>query len=141
MQPYLDRDTEVFGQGVFICPASPRGTNTIDGYSKPFTYSMNYQFSGDREFKMTEMDSPADTIFMTDTDGWDSCLYPDEHSRGNVLYRHSGGSEDSGFFLLGGQKINRSRDGFGTANSAFFDGHVETIKRAPIRLFSLRKVN
>ena len=72
-----------------------------------------------------------------------SCLYPDETDSGsnigsgNVLYRHNGGTEKSSFYKQGG---GGTRKGWGIANSNYFDGHSEILKkRAPEELFRLKK--
>ena len=56
-------------------------------------------------FKLSSLDDPTGTIFVADIDGYNSCLYPDENDNGgkinsgNVLYRHSGGTEKSSFYM------------------------------------------
>jgi len=104
---------------------------------------MNSQFQGDRTFKMTDIQSPSGTIFTADIDGYNSCLYPDETDsgsnmgNGNVLYRHNGGTEKSSFYKQGG---GGTRKDWGIANSNYFDGHSEILKkRAPEELFRLKK--
>ena len=141
IQPYLGKEAKVMGTGVFICPSSVKGKDYKD-WRDVYTYAMNKNFQGNRTFKMVEIQSPSETIFAADIDGFNACLYPDENDSGNpigggnVLYRHKGGSENSSFYKTGGT----SRKGFGTANSNFFDGHADVLKqRAPDRLFRLQK--
>jgi len=74
------------------------------------------------------------TLLYADTDGWDACLYPD--GGGNVCYRHSGGNEKSSETDRGiaGQKRPKGR-----AVAVFVDTHVELIKKAPKRIFTLER--
>ena len=141
IQPYLGKEATVMGTGVFICPASVKDKAYGD-WRDVYTYAMNKNFQGSRTFKMAQIQSPSETIFAADIDGYNACLYPDENDNGspigggNVLYRHRGGTEKSSFYKSGGT----SRKGFGTANSNYFDGHADILKqRAPDRLFRLKK--
>ncbi len=140
IQPYLGKEAKVMGTGVFICPSSVKD-KAYDDWRDVYTYAMNKNFQG-RTFKMVEIQSPSETIFAADIDGFNACLYPDETDsgspigRGNVLYRHMGGTEKSSFYKSGGT----SRKDFGSANSNYFDGHADILKqRAPDRLFRLKK--
>ena len=80
-------------------------------------------------FKLSSLDDPTGTIFVADIDGYNSCLYPDENDNGgkinsgNVLYRHSGGTEKSSFYMGAS-----SRAQFGTANSNYFDGTIANVR-------------
>ena len=156
IQPYLGKEAKVMGTGVFICPSSVKGKPYGD-WRDVYTYAMNKNFQGNRTFKMAEIQSPSETIFAADIDAvsyqaqsavlaivlrYNACLFPDETDRGssisggNVLYRHSGGNENSSFYKSG----SLSRKGFGSANSNYFDGHADILKeRAPDRLFRMKK--
>ncbi|MDP7051678.1 MAG: DUF1559 domain-containing protein [Verrucomicrobiota bacterium] len=140
IQPYLGKTVKDFGEGVFICPGTSKRKRTND-WKDVYNYAMNSKFQGSRTFKMSEIQSPTETIFVADIDGFNACLYPDENDSGgtlrggNVLYRHSGGTEKSSFYM---GASNRSK--FGTASSNYFDGHSEPLKkRAPEELFRLKK--
>ena len=138
------------GTGVFTCPSSRKGDPYVDSKKAKSdwrvvyqnTYAMNKNFAGNRKFKMAEIQSPSETIFAADIDGYNACLYPDETDSGspigggNVLYRHRGGNENSSFYKSG----STSRKDFGSANSNYFDGHADILKeRAPDRLFRMKK--
>jgi len=140
IQPYLGKSVKDFGMGVFICPGTSKRKRTND-WKDVYNYAMNSKFQGNRTFKMSEIQSPTETIFVADIDGFNACLYPDENDSGgtirsgNVLYRHSGGTEKSSFYM---GASNRSK--FGTASSNYFDGHSEPLKqRAPEELFRIKK--
>ena len=140
IQPYLGKTVKDFGMGVFICPGTSKRKRTND-WKDVYNYAMNSKFQGSRTFKMSEIQSPTETIFVADIDGFNACLYPDENDNGgtirsgNVLYRHSGGTEKSSFYM---GASNRSK--FGTASSNYFDGHSEPLKqRAPEELFRIKK--
>jgi len=141
IQPYLGKEAKVMGTGVFICPSSVKGKPYGD-WRDVYTYAMNKNFQGNRTFKMVEVQSPSETIFAADIDGYNACLYPDETDSGgpigggNVLYRHRGGNENSSFYKTG----STSRKDLGSANSNYFDGHADILKeRAPDRLFRMKK--
>ena len=140
IQPYLGKEAKVMGTGVFICPSSIKGEEYGD-WRDVYTYAMNKNFQGNVAFKMSQIQSPSETIFAADIDGFNACLYPDENDNGgiirggNVLYRHSGGTEKSSFY-----KGASNRSKFGSANSNYFDGHSDALKkRAPDELFRLKK--
>jgi hypothetical protein len=61
-------------------------------------------------------------------------LYPD--GNGNVCYRHSGGNDRSADTDRGitGQKRAKGR-----ALAVFADTHVELLRKAPARLFTLER--
>ena len=134
LQPYVGKKTNVLGGGVFICPADPQG-----GEWGFLTYAQNKEINSGREdIGMRHILDPVGTIMFGDTDGWDSCLYSDTDSTGNVLYRHSGGSKWST------KTVRATRRGvrtiiFGRANGVFVDGHVELLRKAPDRLFTLKQ--
>ena len=142
IQPYLGKEADVLGKGVFICPGSVKRKKYND-WRDDYTYAMNHNFQGaNKTFKMSQIKSPSGTILAADIDGFNAALYPDESDNGtpmaggNVLYRHGGGNEKSSFYMSG----STSRKDFGTANSNFFDGHAELLKqRAPVELFRLTK--
>ena len=87
---------------------------------------------------MSQVKSPSGTILAADIDGFNAALYPDENDNGspmaggNVPYRHGGGNEKSSFYMSG----STSRKDFGTANSNYFDGHAELLKRSTGRAVS-----
>jgi len=152
IQPYLGKKAKDMGKGVFICPSSVKGEAYGD-WRDDYTYAMNKNFQGEnRTFNMSQIQSPSETIFTADIDGYNAALYPDENdngtpiSGGNVLYRHGGGTETSSFYVQK-KDFNKSPSEsllnsvpFGTANSNYFDGHSDIIKqRAPDRLFRLQK--
>ncbi|MFL3666426.1 MAG: hypothetical protein ACJ06V_07570, partial [Verrucomicrobiota bacterium] len=150
IQPYLGKEAKVMGTGVFICPGTSKRKRTKD-YKDNYNYAMNSKFNASSKwavppkgtFKMSVLEDPSGTIFVADIDGFNSCLYPDETDTGsnitdplgNVLYRHSGGTEKSSFYMGA-----RSRAEFGSASSNYFDGHSEPLKkRAPEDLFRIKK--
>lgn len=142
IQPYLGKTVKDFGMGVFICPATAKRKKQ-NNWTDVYTYAMNSKFQGNRTYKMVDVQSPSETIFTADIDGYNSCLYPDETDSGsnigsgNVLYRHNGGTEESSFYKQGG---GGTRKDWGIANSNYFDGHSEILKkRAPEELFRLKK--
>ena len=158
IQPYLGKEAKVLGTGVFICPGTSKRKRTKD-YKDNYNYAMNSKFNASSKwavppkgtFKMSVLEDPSGTIFVADIDGFDSCLYPDENDTGsptggNVLYRHYGGTEYSSFYIQK-QKYQKSPSEslrhsvpFGNANSNYFDGHSEPLKkRAPEELFRLKK--
>ena len=159
IQPYLGKEMEVFGMGVFICPGAAKRTVTAENTSAVYNYAMNAKFSSNSPwatkpngtFKISSIENPSGTIFSADIDGYNSCLYPDENDEGkpidgNVMYRHGGGAEESSFYIQK-KKYNkppseRLRDSvpFGQASSNYFDGHSELLKkRAPEELFRIKK--
>jgi prepilin-type N-terminal cleavage/methylation domain-containing protein/prepilin-type processing-associated H-X9-DG protein len=138
LQPYMGRKANLSGEGVFICPAAKQG-----GFWGFLAYAMNGRINvGTDKIKMSSVVDPVQTINFADTDGWDAALYSDDDATGNVLYRHSGGSEFSTKTIR--QQPTRGgrpprNPAYGVANASFFDGHVETIKAAPRRLFTLAR--
>ena len=92
IQPYLGKTVKDFGMGVFICPATSKRKKQ-NNWTDDYTYAMNSKFQGNRTFKMADIQSPSETIFTADIDGYNSCLYPDETDSGsnigsgNVLYK------------------------------------------------------
>lgn len=133
LQPYVGKKTNVLGGGVFICPSDPQG-----GEWGFLTYAQNKEINqGRQDIGMRQVQDPVGTIMFGDTDGWDACLYSDTDSTGNVLYRHSGGTKWST------RTVRATRRGvrnivFGRANAVFLDGHIELLKKAPDRLFTLK---
>ena len=150
IQPYLGKEVKKMGYGVFICPGTSKRKRTGD-WKDIYNYAMNSKFQASSKwatprkgtFKLSVLENPSGTIFVADIDGFNSCLYPDETDTGsnitdplgNVLYRHSGGTEKSSFYMGA-----RSRAEFGSASSNYFDGHSEPLKkRAPEDLFRIKK--
>lgn len=145
LQPFLGRKTNVSGMGVFICPSSIQraqpgeqaGKNAMreGGFWGFLSYAQNHQInSGRKDIGSKNVKDVTGTILYGDTDGWDACLYPD--GGGNVCYRHSGGNEKSTETDRGitGQKRPKGR-----ANGVFADTHVELLRKAPARLFTLER--
>jgi len=100
-------------------------------------YAQNcYINDGRKDVGSRHVQEPSETVLFADTDGWDSCLYPDGDASANVCYRHSGGNERSSTVDRGvkGQKGKKGR-----ANLAFVDGHVELRRDAPKPLFTLER--
>ena len=146
LQPYLGKSATRAGGGVFICPSSMQRARAEEaikagtrggGFWGWLTYAQNSRINlgqtnqGSRSFA-----DPANTIVYADTDGWDACLYPDgDDSVANVCYRHSGGNDRS----AGKQRVtNDARKGKFRANAVFADSHVELLRKAPLRLFTLQ---
>jgi prepilin-type processing-associated H-X9-DG protein len=99
------------------------------------TYAQNSQINnGRRDIGSREVKDVPGTLLFADTDGWDSCLYPDSETGANVCYRHSGGNEKSTETDRG---VSGQKKGKGRANGVFVDTHVETRRAAPKRLFTL----
>ena len=144
LQPYLGKKTNVSGGGVFICPSSiqkaqkdeNRGSGLREGGFWGFlAYAQNGHINnGRKDIGSRNVQDIAGTLLYADTDGWDACLYPD--GGGNVCYRHSGGNEKSSETDRGiaGQKRPKGR-----AVAVFVDTHVELIKKAPERIFTLER--
>lgn len=146
LQPYLGRRTNVSGEGVFICPSSlqkaqpgeGRGNGLREGGFWGFlAYAQNHAINaGRRDIGSRHIEDVAGTLLYGDTDGWDACLYPDDHVAANVCYRHSGGNERSAGVERGvaGSKGKKRR-----ANAVFVDLHVELRRDAPRRVFTLEQ--
>ena len=145
LQPYLGRNTNVSGMGVFICPSSiqkaqageAKGTGFREGgFWGYLAYAQNYTINaGRKDIGSKRVMDPVNTVLYADTDGWDACLYPDEDTtNANVCYRHSGGNEKSSGTDRGlpGPKGVKRR-----ANAVFADTHVELRRNAPKRIFTL----
>jgi prepilin-type N-terminal cleavage/methylation domain-containing protein/prepilin-type processing-associated H-X9-DG protein len=147
LQPYVGRSTNVRGQGVFLCPSSAqkRNNNTVSGggFSGFLCYAQNgYLNNGVAKLQgSSSIQDPSGTIIYGDTDGWDSCLYPDgQTNRSNVCYRHSGGNDlSSETSKLAQQRgIKGPNPGKRRANVAFIDSHVRVISKAPTNMFTLQ---
>ncbi len=145
LQPYLGRNSNVSGQGVFICPSSVQKSQTGEalrgmregGFWGFLAYAQNgYINNGRKDIGSRHMQDPVGTLLYADTDGWDACLYPDGESSANVCYRHSGGNERSSETERGVAAQKRSK---GRANVGFADGHVELRRAAAKPLFTLER--
>lgn len=143
LQPYLGRNTNVSGKGVFICPASIQkaqpgegaGGLREGGFWGYLAYVQNCEINaGRRDIGSRQVLDVAGTVLYADTDGWDACLYPDGDPTANVCYRHSGGNERSSSTDRGvpGAKGAKRR-----ASAVFVDTHVELRRDAPKRIFTL----
>ena len=138
LQPWLGKKTNVAGMGVFICPSSyqkrANGTAGEGGFLGYLAYAQNSHINANTtKMSSTSIADPENTIMYADTDGWDAALYPDESPVGNVLYRHSGGNERSATMDRGVKGVKGSKR---RANAVFVAGHVELIRKAPLRLFT-----
>jgi len=143
LQPYLGRKETNSGQGVFICPSSVQKAKPTEairsgvregGFWGFLAYAQNSHINlGRTNIGSRQIQDPVNTIFFADTDGWDACLYPDG-TPGNVLYRHSGGSEQSAEQDRG---VGGAKKPKRLANAVFADTHVQSIRKAPTRLFTL----
>jgi hypothetical protein len=138
LQPWLGKKNTVRGTGVFVCPSSfqkrSTGSASEGGFLGWLSYAQNSHINvGTTTMSSKSIADPENTIFFADTDGWDAALYPDESPVGNVLYRHSGGNERSATMDRGikGPKGSKRR-----ANAVFVAGHVDLIRKAPLRLFT-----
>lgn len=135
LQPYLGyqgRSATIVGGGTFVCPSSPSG-----GFWGALTYAQNSEINdGCDGIGMRLVEDPVGTIMFADTDGWDACLYPDNDPDGNVLYRHSGGGETSTHALRAPGAV---RTKMGRANAVFIDAHIQSLRTAPKRLFTLKR--
>jgi len=130
LQPYVGKKTTTWAGGVYNCPSGK-------GFWGDLTYSMNYEINLNRaDICMRNIKDAVNTILFADTDGWDSCLYPDTNATGNVLYRHSGGGEFSAKTL---RVAGALRTKMGRANSVFMDGHIRLLKQAETNLFTLAR--
>jgi prepilin-type N-terminal cleavage/methylation domain-containing protein len=147
LQPYLGKKDSVAGGGVFICPSSMQRARADEairtgtrsgGFWGYLTYAQNFKINlGETNKGSKNFADPANTIIYADTDGWDACLYPDGDSTvSNVCYRHSGGNDTS----AGKQRVlNDRKRGRFRANAVFSDNHVQLIRSAPLRLFTLER--
>lgn len=143
LQTYVGRNTNVSGGGVFVCPSSlqadERGGLRPGGFWGFLAYAQNKEINlGREDIGMKHVEDPVSTLLFADTDGWDACLYADTDSTANVLYRHRGGSETST------KTVRVTRTGgrptvFGRANGVFLDGHIELMKHASNRIFTLKR--
>lgn len=143
LQPYVGRQTNVSGGGVFVCPSSlqpdERGALRPGGFWGFLAYAQNKEINlGRQDISMRHVEDPVGTLLFADTDGWDACLYADTDPTANVLYRHSGGSE------LSTRTVRVTRSGgrpkvFGRANGVFLDSHIELLKHASNRIFTLKR--
>lgn len=145
MQPYLGRSTNISGGGVFICPSSLQKAQPGErhrglregGFWGILAYAQNAHINnGRRDIGSRHVQDPTGTLIYADTDGWDSCLYPDGVPSANVVYRHSGGNERSSETDRG---VAGTKNPKGRANAVFVDGHVELRRNAPHRLFTLER--
>ena len=146
LQPYLGRQANVSGQGVFICPSSLQkarsderlGNSMREGGVWGFlAYAQNgYINNGRKDIGSRQVQDVTGTLIYADTDGWDACLYADGQSTANVCYRHSGGNEKSADTDRGVAGPKRPK---GRANAVFVDTHVELLRKAPVRLFTLER--
>lgn len=140
LQPYVGKRETNNGGGIFVCPSSVQrranGSQTEGGFLGWLAYAQNgYINNGAKNVSSSNVQDPVGTILYGDTDGWDACLYPDDHPTGNVCYRHSGGNERSAKTDRGipGKKGAKRR-----ANGAFVDGHVDLMRHASNRVFTLQ---
>ncbi len=150
LQPFLGRAASNAGGGVFICPSSLQKASIgqavrAGGVWGFLAYAQNgYINNGTTGIGSKSIKDTSGTLLYADTDGWDSCLYPDRDPKdnpadGNVCYRHSGGSEKSSETVRSdvrdsqGQRVKI----LGRANVVFVDSHVELRKKTPKNLFTL----
>jgi prepilin-type N-terminal cleavage/methylation domain-containing protein len=143
LQPYVGRDTEVSGEGVFVCPSSMQrdalGVLQPGGFWGFLAYAQSKSINlGREDVGMRHVEDPVSTIIYADTDGWDACLYADSDPTANVLYRHSGGSEASAKTVRV-TRTGRQEPVFGRANGVFLDSHIELMKHASNRIFTLKR--
>ncbi|MSU63946.1 MAG: DUF1559 domain-containing protein [Pedosphaera sp.] len=139
LQPYVGRDTNVIGMGVFLCPSSLQRSKATHALTEGgawgiLSYAQNSMINcGQKGISSRQVRDVVGTLMYADTDGWDACLYPDG-APGNVCYRHSGGNDRSAETDRGvaGPKGAKHR-----ANAVFLDAHVELIRKAPQRIFTL----
>jgi prepilin-type processing-associated H-X9-DG protein len=147
LQPYLGKNATINGGGIFICPSSMQRARAEEaiksgtragGFWGFLTYAQNFKINlGQTNIGSGQFKDPATTITYADTDGWDACLYPDGDSNtSNVCYRHSGGNDRSAEKDRG---VKDAKKGKFRANAAFADNHVESLRRAPARLFTLER--
>lgn len=144
LQPYLGRNTNVSGGGVFICPSSLQkarpeerkgGSLREGGFWGFLAYAQNgYINNGRRDVGSRDVKDFPGTVLFADTDGWDSCLYPDGSPVANIAYRHSGGNERSTETDRGVPGVKKPK---GRANFVFADTHVELRRSASNRVFTL----
>ena len=146
LQPYLGRSTNVSGQGVFVCPSSLQKARPDErignglregGFWGFLAYAQNGQINnGRKDIGSRHVQDVPGTLLYADTDGWDACLYADGQSTGNVCYRHSGGNEKSADMDRG---VAGRKNPKGRANVVFVDTHIELVRKAPQRLFTLER--
>ena len=147
LQPYLGKNATIAGGGVFICPSSMQRARAEEaiksgtrggGFWGFLTYAQNSRINlGQTNLGSAHFKDPAATITYADTDGWDACLYPDgDLNVSNVCYRHSGGNDRSAEKDRG---VKDAKRGKFRANAAFGDNHVESLRKAPVRLFTLER--
>lgn len=143
LQPYLSRQTNVSGQGVFICPSSLQKSQSGNtglregGFWGYLAYAQNGLINnGVRNIGSRQVQDVTGTLLYADTDGWDACLYADGQPTANVCYRHSGGNEKSSDTDRGVAGPKRPK---GRANAVFVDTHVELLRKAPLRIFTLER--
>jgi len=148
LQPYLGRNTNVSGQGVFICPSSVQKAQSGEkitsgmregGFWGFLAYAQNYAINcGRKDIGSRLMHDLPNTVLFADTDGWDACLYPDGDASANVCYRHSGGNEKSSSTDRGvtGPGVKGLK---GRANVVYADVHVELRRDAPKKIFTLER--
>ena len=135
LEPYLGRrSAAVQTNKVFLCPSCPHG-----GYGGDLTYAQNDYINGILPgiMSLRTIPHPSWTCLYGETDGYDACLYADtDPYGGNVMYRHSGGNENSVYSAnpveggVAGQKPK-----IGRANLVFLDGHVELRHSSPTNAF------
>lgn len=144
LQPYLGRSTNVSGQGVFICPSSLQKARADEairtgmrggGFWGFLNYAQNCMVNtGVSNIGSRQVKDPSSTILYGDTDGWDACLYADSMATANVCYRHSGGNDRS----TATERVTSGAKGTKhLAMGVFLDSHVEALRKAPLRIFTL----
>jgi len=147
LQPYLGKSATISGGGVFICPSSMQRRRAEEaikvgtrggGFWGYLTYAQNFKINlGQTNIGSRSFADPSMTIVYADTDGWDACLYPDGNTdTSNVCYRHSGGNDRSAGKERGVIDVKRGKF---RANGVFADSHVELMRKAPLRLFTLEQ--
>jgi prepilin-type N-terminal cleavage/methylation domain-containing protein/prepilin-type processing-associated H-X9-DG protein len=146
LQPYLGKKATTNGGGIFICPSSVQKARPDEviksglrggGFWGFLNYAQNYNINaGVTNIGSRHVLDPSGTILYADTDGWDACLYADGMPTANVCYRHSGGNDRSTEMqrVTTGSKLGKRR-----ANAVFGDSHVEILRKAPNRLFTLQR--
>jgi prepilin-type processing-associated H-X9-DG protein len=113
------------------------GAMRVGGFWGFLAYAQNFYINAAKDnIGSSSIADPVNTIIFGDSDGWDSCLYPDTNTYANVCYRHSGGNEKGSGYDHGVKGPAAKK---GRANVAFVDGHVELRRDAPLRLFTLER--
>ena len=127
LQPYFGKGIR-FAQGIYTCPADPE--QSALGYA--MNWQMNCHGALGWEWGVKDMEEPSATVLFADSDGSNSCLYPDGVGFSNCMYRHAG--KYAKHPRYGMQLVKK-----GHANAGYSDGHVESIRELTLEMLTAKR--